>query len=76
MMTAEEKIESLVDPDLLSRIPSFVRGHAIQGTAKLIAREHPALYAAAGSGMGPEQESELREIVNGIYRERMAKHGI
>jgi hypothetical protein len=72
-----ETIESLVDPELMKRIPSFVRGHAVSGTAKLIAREYPELAGKAEAGTLAEADEErLRTIVNDIYQERMKKHNI
>lgn len=72
-----ETIESLVVPELMKRIPSFVRGHAASGTARLIAREYPELAGKAEAGTLAEADEErLRTIVNDIYQERMKKHNI
>lgn len=77
-MNATERIAKLVEPELLNRIPSFVRGHALDGTSKLVAREYPDLYEEAGADgeMSKESRERLAKIVNDTYRERMAKHGM
>ena len=75
---AAEKILALVPEAWIRAIPFFVRGHATTKTVEKIAKEHPDLYAVAKrEDELPEKEREaLREIVVGIFRERMKKHHI
>lgn len=76
-MALKDTIEMLVDPDLMKCIPSFLRGHALSGAAKLIAREYPELAGKAETGTLSATETEqLRSVVSGIYQERMKKRNI
>ena len=45
-----EKIIALVKEEYLNKIPKIFRKHAVEGTCKLIAREHPDLYKAFEDG--------------------------
>lgn len=75
---AADKILALVPEEWIKKIPIFVRKHATTKTVQKIAREHPDLYAVAKKeGELPEKErEELRDIITGIFRERMARHHI
>lgn len=74
-MTLEKTIGAVADPELLKRIPAFVRGHALSGTAKLIARDYPELAQKAETGTLSEADIEqLRSAVNDIFQERLKKH--
>ena len=56
----------------------LVRGHATTKTVQRIAKENPELYAVAKQeGELPEKErEELREIITGIFQQKMNKHNI
>lgn len=73
-----DKIIALVPQNYIKRIPFFVRKHAITRTIKRISLEYPELYAvAAQKGDLPEKErEELRQIITGIFQEKMKKHNI
>ena len=75
---AGDKILALVPDELIKKIPFFVRKHAITRTIKRISLEYPELYAvAAQKGDLPEKErEELRQIITGIFQEKMKKHDI
>ena len=72
------KISDKETADYIKRIPFFVRKHAITRTIKRISLEYPELYAvAAQKGDLPEKErEELRQIITGIFQEKMKKHNI
>ena len=72
------KILALVPQEWIKRIPFFVRKHATTRTIKRISIEHPELYAIAErNGKIPEKErEELRQIITGIFQEKMNKHKI
>lgn len=72
---ADERILALVRPEYLKKIPFFVRDHATGNTCRLIEREHAELYAKFETEQVSEDaKSEMRELVNGIFEERMKKH--
>src|SRR3712207_879885 len=73
---AADKILALIPQEWIKKIPFFVRKHATSKTIEKIAAEHPDLYAAAKrAGDLPEAEREkLREIITGIFEEKMNKH--
>jgi hypothetical protein len=72
---ADKRILSLVKPEYLKKIPVFVRDHATGNTCRLIEREHAELYAKFETEQVPEDaENEMRDLVNGIFEERMKKH--
>lgn len=75
---AADKILALVPEEWIKKIPFFVRNHATTKTIEKIANQYPELYAAAKQeGELPEKErEELREIITGIFKERMEKHKI
>ncbi|GBG05286.1 hypothetical protein NR996_06115 [Lactobacillus rodentium] len=73
-MTANEKIIALVKPEYLEKIPKIFRKHATEGTCNLIAREHPALYAAFEGDPSAADKEEMTKLVNGIFEQRMKKH--
>lgn len=75
---AADKILALVPEEWIKKIPFFVRKHATTKTIQKIANEHADLYAVAKrEGDLPEKErEELRDIITGIFKERMAKHNI
>ncbi|WP_251716233.1 hypothetical protein [Lactobacillus agrestimuris] len=73
-MTANEKIIALVKPEYLEKIPKMFRKHATEGTCKLIAREHSALYAAFEGDPSAANKEEMTKLVNGIFEQRMKKH--
>lgn len=77
-MTANEKIIALVKPEYMERIPRLIKGHAIKGTCKLIAREFPEAYAEAEKEgeLSEEAKQALTMIVNDIFEERMKKHNL
>lgn len=74
METVDEKIIALVKPEYLSKIPALFRKHATESTCKLIAREHPDLYAAFQNEPSESQIEEMTKLVNGVFEERMEKH--
>jgi len=67
---AAKKILALVPEEWIKTIPFLVRGH--------VAKENPELYAVAKQeGELPEKErEELREIITGIFQQKMNKHNI
>lgn len=75
---ASKKLLALVPQEWIKRIPFFVRGHATTKTVERVAKQYPELYAVAKrQGDIPEKESEeLREIMTGIFEEKMNKHKI
>ena len=75
---AAKKLLALVPQEWIKRIPFFVRGHATTKTVERVAKQYPELYAVAKrQGDIPEKESEeLREIMTGIFEEKMNKHKI
>lgn len=73
-MTTNEKIIALVKPEYLSKIPKIFRKHATENTCKLIAREYPDLYRVFEEEASEKEKEKMREIVNGIFEERMKKH--
>jgi mitochondrial fission protein ELM1 len=75
---AADKILALVPQDWIKKIPFFVRKHATTKTIERIAHQYPELYAVAKKpGELPEKErEELRGIITGIFKEKMAKHNI
>lgn len=75
---AADKILALVPEEWIKKIPFFVRNHATTKTIEKIANQYPELYAVAKrEGELPEKEREqLREIITGIFKERMEKHKI
>lgn len=73
-MNADERILALVKPEYMDKIPELFRKHATEATCKLIAREHPDLYAAFQGEPTPSQTEEMTKLVNGIFEERMGKH--
>lgn len=75
---AAKKILALVPEEWIKRIPFFVRNHATTKTVERIAKENPELYAVAKQeGELPEKErEELREIITGIFQQKMNKHHI
>ena len=68
----------LTDKEAAKKIPFLVRGHATTKTVQRIAKENPELYAVAKQeGELPEKErEELREIITGIFQQKMNKHNI
>lgn len=75
-MTVDEKIIALVDPEHFKHIPKMVKKHAINGPLSLIKREHADLYKKFEEGTETkEDEQEMSEIINGIFIQRMKKHG-
>ncbi|MBR1863923.1 MAG: hypothetical protein IJ806_07550 [Ruminococcus sp.] len=77
-MTANERIISLVRPEYMEMIPSFVRDHAESCTCNHIAREYPELYSRFTGDAEPDEQAkqEMSEVINGIIRERLEKHRI
>ena len=74
-MTANEQIIALVKPEYLEKIPKMFRKHATSGTCKLIAREHPDLYAKFEDGEASSADKEeMTKLVNGIFEQKMKKH--
>ena len=75
---AAKKILALVPEEWIKTIPFLVRGHATTKTVQRIAKENPELYAVAKQeGELPEKEcEELREIITGIFQQKMNKHNI
>lgn len=75
---AADKILALVPEEWIKKIPFFVRNHATTKTIEKIANQYPELYAVAKKeGDLPEKErEELREIITGIFKQRMEKHDI
>ena len=75
---AAKKLLALVPQEWIKRIPFFARGHATTKTVERVAKQYPELYAVAKrQGDLPEKESqELREIMTGIFEEKMNKHKI
>ena len=75
---AAKKILALVPEEWIKAIPFLVRGHATTKTVQRIAKENPELYAVAKQeGELPEKErEELREIITGIFQQKMNKHNI
>lgn len=75
---AADKILALVPEEWIKKIPFFVRNHATTKTIEKIANQYPELYAVAKrEGDLPEKErEELREIITGIFKQRMEKHNI
>lgn len=73
-----DRIIALVPEEWVRKIPFFVRKHAITKTVEKIANEHPDLYAAARrkEGMPAKEKEELRQIITGIFEEKMNKHNI
>ena len=64
------KILALVPQEWIKRIPFFVRKHATTRTIKRIS-------IAKRNGEIPEKErEELRQIITGIFQEKMNKHKI
>ena len=75
---AAKKILALVPEEWIKAIPFLVRGYATTKTVQRIAKENPELYAVAKQeGELPEKErEELREIITGIFQQKMNKHNI
>ena len=75
---AAKKILALVPEEWIKAIPFLVRGDATTKTVQRIAKENPELYAVAKQeGELPEKErEELREIITGIFQQKMNKHNI
>ena len=75
---AAKKLLALVPQEWIKRIPFFVRGHATSKTVERVAKQYPELYAVAKrQGDLPEKErEELREIITGIFQQKMNKHNI
>ena len=73
---ANKKILALVNPAYLKKIPFFVRGHATEKTCGLFAREFPDLYNSFKGEPTEEQKEEMKRLINLIFEERMAKHGM
>ena len=75
---AAKKILALVPEEWIKASPFLVRGHATTKTVQRIAKENPELYAVAKQeGELPEKErEELREIITGIFQQKMNKHNI
>ncbi|MCC6109471.1 MAG: hypothetical protein LIV29_05470 [Denitrobacterium sp.] len=77
-MTANERISAVIDPSFMERIPSFVQGHAVGSTCKVVKREFPALYEEFSKEEEPSEEArkQMAFVVNEIFREHMAKHNL
>lgn len=74
-MMTNEKIIALVKEEYLNKIPKIFRKHAVEGTCKLIGREHPDLYKAFEDGEPTaEEKQQMTELINGIFEQRMKKH--
>lgn len=75
---ANDRITSLVKPECLERIPSFVKGHAMKATCGLISKQFPEIYDAFSQETEPSVEatSQMSLIVNDIFEQRMAKHNL
>lgn len=75
-MTANDRIISLVRPEYIENIPSFVRDHAKSCTCGFIAREYPELYSRFESDTEPDEQEkqEMAMIVNELFKERLNKH--
>ena len=75
---AAKEILALVPEEWIKTFPFLVRGHATTKTVQRIAKENPELYAVAKQeGELPEKErEELREIITGIFQQKMNKHNI
>lgn len=75
---AADKILALVPQEWIKKIPFFVRNHATTKTIERIANQYPELYSVAKKpGELPEKErEELRDIITGIFKEKMDKHNI
>ncbi|MCI6638211.1 MAG: hypothetical protein MSH32_07915 [Lachnospiraceae bacterium] len=75
---AADKILALVPQEWIKKIPFFVRKHATTKTIERIAKQYPELYTVAKRpGELPEKErEELRDIITGIFKEKMDKHNI
>lgn len=73
---ANKRILALVKPEYMNKIPFFVRKHAIGETCKLIASEHGELYRLAlnEETFTSEVKEQMRQVINGIFEERMKKH--
>ena len=76
--TANRKILDLVDESKVKHIPFFVRKHALSKTFEKIEHEHPELYAvAAQEGPLPDEaRSQLSDIVNAIFDQKLKKHSL
>ena len=72
-MTAETRILRLIRPEYLERIPSFVRGHAIDCSCRMVARRYPELYRLFGQEEEPgaEETKEMAQIVNAFFAQRI-----
>ena len=75
---ANERILALVPAESVKRIPFFVRRHALSKTFEKIEHEHPELYAvAAQEGPLPDEaRSQLSDIVNAIFDQKLKKHSL
>ena len=62
---AAKKILALVPEEWIKAIPFLVRGHATTKTVQRIAKENPE-----------QEREELREIITGIFQQKMNKHNI
>ena len=63
-MMTNEKIIALVKEEYLNKIPKIFRKHAVEGTCKLIAREHPDLYKAFEDGEPTAEEKQIKRRWN------------
>lgn len=75
---AADKILALVPEEWIKKIPFFVRNHATTKTIEKIANQYPELYAVAKKegDLSEKEREELREIITGIFKQRMEKHNI
>lgn len=71
-----DKIMSLVPEDLVSKIPSVVRNHAITKTIEKVASEHPDLYKkfTENGPVSEETRTKMAEAVRNIFSQKMDKH--
>lgn len=76
MNRIDEKITDLINPEFLKHIPKDVMDHALTGPIQLIKREHAALYHKFETQTETSEDvNEMKEIINGIFVQRMKKHG-
>lgn len=77
-MTANDRIISLVIPEYIENIPSFIKDHAKSCTCGFIAREYPELYSRFEADTEPDEQAkqEMAKIVNELFKDRLSKHHV
>ena len=75
---AADKILTLVPQEWIKKIPFFVRKHATTKTIERIAKQYQELYTVAKrpGELSEKEREELRDIITGIFKEKMDKHNI